>query len=84
MTKYYQRNDLISGDIIDREMPTRSIEDNLIINKDLSMAMGWKVHFPNLYTMASCPATTNPVEDPCSPFVSFPAWMLRMVASLKA
>lgn len=52
MAKYLQRNEVLSGDIIDRELPTRAIEDNMIVNKDLSLAMGWRVSFPNLYTLS--------------------------------
>lgn len=52
MATYIKRNEEISGDIIDRELPTRIIEDSVIVNKDLSMAMGWKVSFPNLYTLS--------------------------------
>lgn len=52
MPKYYKRNETISGDIIDREMPSRFLENNILINKDLSMALGWKVAFPSLYTLS--------------------------------
>jgi type IV secretory pathway VirB4 component len=52
MTKYYQRTEEISGDIIDREMPTRFVEDGIIVNKDLSLSVGWRVTFPNLYTQS--------------------------------
>ena len=52
MPKYYQRTEEISGDILDRELPTRFVEDNVIINRDLSLSVGWKVTFPNLYTLS--------------------------------
>ncbi len=52
MPKYYQRTEELSGDIIDRELPTRFFEGNIIVNKDLSLALGWKLSFPNLFTLS--------------------------------
>jgi type IV secretory pathway VirB4 component len=52
MAQYYQRNEVLGGDIIDRELPTRFLEDGMLVNKDLSMSMGWRVLFPNLYTLS--------------------------------
>lgn len=52
MTTYAQRTEEVSGESFDRELPSRFIEDNILINKDLSIALGIKVLFPNLYTIS--------------------------------
>ena len=51
LTRQYHRNNEISGNILDLELPYTYIVDNVLLNKDLSMTIGWKLELPLVLTM---------------------------------
>lgn len=51
LTRQYHRNNEISGNILDAELPYSYIVDNVLLNKDLSMSIGWSLELPLVLTM---------------------------------
>jgi len=51
LTRQFHRNNEISGHVLDVEMPYSYIVDNVLVNKDLSLALGWKIDLPLTLTM---------------------------------
>ena len=50
MSKAYERTNALSGDTIDQDLPSRWLINSVVVNRDLSMGIGWKVAFPYLPT----------------------------------
>jgi KaiC/GvpD/RAD55 family RecA-like ATPase len=50
MNQKFERTNAISGDIIDQDVASRWLLDSVVVNRDLSMGLGWKVQFPYLPT----------------------------------
>jgi len=71
LTRQFHRDNQISGDILDSELPYKHIVDNVLLNKDLSMALAWSVDFP-LFITKDESARTNMMMQLSSLFNSLP------------
>jgi len=51
LTRQFHRNNEISGHILDVELPYSYLVDGVLINKDLSLVLGWNLDLPLTLTM---------------------------------
>ncbi len=50
MSKMYERTNVLSGDTIDADLPARWLINSIVVNRDNSMGIGWRVMLPYLPT----------------------------------
>lgn len=62
LQRQFHRNNQIGGDIMDSELPYLYIVDNILINKDLSMGIGWKLDMPLFITKDDSARATSLTE----------------------